>query len=211
MLAHIVLLLKSAASRQKWVFLTALFVLLCFWVVLQHTARQGVARSLAEQDTSNAVLLHALEDTVVRSFQSVNSSMQTLAESLSLQDSGLDINNVLREQLRISLQLRALDLLDTQGVVLASVTQSSGNQEAYACIDVLKNEPLTEFVIETSRQGRYPNDPFAAQSAHRYIPFCVPVRDAQGHLSHVLVASINPQYFYNLFTTITDSDRKSVV
>ena len=205
MLAHIVLLLKSAASRQKWVFLTALFVLLCFWVVLQHTARQGVARSLAEQDTSNAVLLHALEDTVVRSFQSVNSSMQTLAESLSLQDSGLDINNVLREQLRISLQLRALDLLDTQGVVLASVTQSSGNQEAYACIDVLKNEPLTEFVIETSRQGRYPNDPFAAQSAHRYIPFCVPVRDAQGHLSHVLVASINPQYFYNLFTTITDS------
>lgn len=198
-------LLKNAAFRQKWVFLTVIFILLCFWLVLQHTARQGVTRSLAEQGTSNAVLLHALEDTVVRSFQSVNSSMQTLAESLSLQDSSLDINKVLQEQLRISPQLRAIDVLDTRGLVLASVTASKGSQGSYACLDMLKTEPLTEFVIETPRQGRYPNDPFAAQSAHRYIPFCVPVRDAQGQLSQVLVASINPQYFYSLFTSITDS------
>lgn len=95
-------LLRNAAFRQKWVFLTVIFILLCFWLVLQHTARQGVARSLTEQGTSNAVLLHALEDTVVRSFQSVNSTMQTLAESLSLQDAGLDINKVLQEHLRIS-------------------------------------------------------------------------------------------------------------
>lgn len=205
MLADIVSLLKNAAFRQKWVFLTALFILLCFWGALQYTARQGVARSLAEQDTSNAVLVHALEDTVVRSFQSVNSSMQTLAESLSAQASGLDINNVLHEQLRISLQLRAIDLLDTDGIVIASVTNSKGSDGAYACLAVLKDEPLTEFVIETPRKGRYPNDPFAAQSAHAYIPFCVPVRDAQGQLSRVLVASINPQYFYNLFTSVTDS------
>jgi len=179
--------------------------LLCFWAALQYIARQGDARSLAEQDTSNAVLLHALEDTVVRSFQSVNSSMQTLAESLSAQASGLDINNVLHDQLRISLQLRAIDLLDTDGVVIASVTKSKGSNGAYSCLAVLKNEPLTEFVLETPRKGRYPNDPFAAQSAHSYIPFCVPVRDAQGQLSRVLVASINPQYFYNLFTSVTES------
>lgn len=205
MLADIVSLLKNAAFRQKWVFLAGLFLLLCFWGALQYIARQGDARSLAEQDTSNAVLLHALEDTVVRSFQSVNSSMQTLAESLSAQASGLDINNVLHDQLRISLQLRAIDLLDTDGVVIASVTKSKGSNGAYSCLAVLKNEPLTEFVLETPRKGRYPNDPFAAQSAHSYIPFCVPVRDAQGQLSRVLVASINPQYFYNLFTSVTES------
>ena len=198
-------LLRNAAFRQKWVFLTVIFILLCFWLVLQHTARQGVARSLTEQDTSNAVLLHALEDTVVRSFQSVNSTMQTLAESLSLQDSGLDINKVLQEHLRISPQLRAIDVLDTDGMVLASVTKSQGSVGAYSCLALLKREPLTEFVMETPQQGRYPNDPFAAQSAHRYNPFCVPVRDAQGQLSQVLVAAINPQYFYNLFASITDS------
>ena len=205
MLSNIIFLLKNAALRQKWVLLTALAILLCFWLVLQHTMRQGVSRSLAEQKTSNAVLLHALEDTVVRSFQSVNSSMLTLAESLPQLDSGMDVNNVLREQLRTSPQLRAIDLLDTRGIVTASVTQSIGAQLPYSCVSILNNEPLTEFVIESPREGRYPKDPFALHSAHSHIPFCVPVHNAQGQLSQVLVASINPQYFYNLFASITDS------
>ncbi|HKM16273.1 MAG TPA: EAL domain-containing protein [Marinospirillum sp.] len=205
MLSNLFLLLKNATFRQKWVLLTALFILLCFWLVLQHTARQGVARSLAEQDASNAVLLHALEDTVVRSFQSVNSSMLTLAESIPQLASDQDIRNVLLEQLRTSPQLRAIDLLDTQGLVITSVTNNKGNQVTYSCIDTLNNEPLTAFVIESLQKGRYPNDPFAAQSVHQYIPFCVPVHDASGQLSKVLIASINPQYFYNLFASITNS------
>lgn len=204
-LIHLISLLKNAAFRQKWVFFAAFFLILCAWAALNYTARQGVIRSLAEQNTSNAVLLHALEDTVVRSVQSVNSSMQTLAESLSQHNPSLKINNVLREQLRILPQLRAIDLLDPEGVVIETVTNIKGRTETYSCLAVLKKEPLTEFVIENQRQGRYPNDPFAAQSAHRYIPFCVPVYDAEGQLAKVLVASINPQYFYNLFTSITDS------
>lgn len=75
----------------------------------------------------------------------------------------------------------------------------------YSCLAVLENEPQTEFVIENPRQGRYPHDPFAAQSAHSYIPLCVPVHDVQGQLSQVLVVSINPQYFYNLFASVTGS------
>ena len=168
-------LLKSAIVRQNWVLLAAMSILLGFWLVQQHTARQGVARSLAEQATSNAVLLHALEDTVVHSFQSVNSSMRTLADGLARPSSSVEVNAVLREQLRTSLQLRAVDVLDADGVVFASVTSALGGTADYACINRLKNEPLTEFVIEAPRQGRYPNDPFAAQSAQAYIPFCVPV------------------------------------
>ena len=198
-------LLKSAIVRQKWVLLAAMSILLGFWLVQQHTARQGVARSLAEQATSNAVLLHALEDTVVRSFQSVNSSMRTLADGLARPSSSVEVNAVLREQLRTSLQLRAVDVLDADGVVFASVTSALGGTADYACINRLKNEPLTEFVIEAPRQGRYPNDPFAAQSAQAYIPFCVPVHDAQGQLAQVIVASINPEYFYNLFSSVTNS------
>lgn len=205
MLANIVSSLKNAICRQKWVFLTALFILLSFWVMLQHTARQGVARSLAEQDTSNAVLLHALEDMVVRSFQAVNSSMQILAESLSQHKTSSDISKLLSEQLRTAPQLRAIDVLDPQGVVVASVTSSKGSKETYSCFKVLKSEPWTDYVLETAHQGRYPNDPFAAQSAHAYIPFCVPVRDAQGQLLQVIIASINPEYFYNLFTSVTGS------
>lgn len=205
MLANFASLVKDAAFRQKWILLSALFILLCFWLVLQHTARQSVSRSLAEQDTSNAAMLHALEGTVVRSFQSVNSSMQALAKSVSKQNSHLDITKVLNEQLRISPQLRSIDVLDGHGLVTASASKSLGKQENYACLNTLQNEPITDFVIEASHKGRYPNDPFAEQSSHHYIPLCIPVKDAQGQLTKVLVASINPQYFYNLFTSITDS------
>lgn len=204
-LAQLVSLLKNAAFRQKRVFLTALVIVLCFWLLLQHTAHKSITRSLTEQETSNAILLQALEDTVVRSFQAINSSMQSLAESVSQQDSELQINTVLLEQLRTWPQLRAIDLLDTNGAVITSATSNIGSQGSYSCIDLLKNEPLIEFIIDTPRQGRYPNDPFAAQSAHSYIPLCVPIRDAEGQLSQVLLASINPQYFHNLFTSITDS------
>lgn len=202
--------IKDAAYRIKWVFVSAAAILLCFWLFLQHTAHQAVERSLAEQNTSNAVLLHALEDTVIRSFQAVNSSLQVLAESLPELHADSDINNALLEQLRTSPQLRALDVLDTQGLVLASATKSKGNIANYACLGVLNGEPTTEFVIEAARLGRYPNDAFAAQSAHRYIPFCVPVRDKSGQLSKVLVAAINPQYFYNLFASVTGSAASSV-
>ena len=205
MLALPVSLLKNAALRQKWVLLCMLLVLLCFWMTLQHTARQGVARSLAEQETSNQVLLHALEDTVIRTFFSVNNAMQTLSERIAHADSTFNINTVLQEQLYASPQVRAIDVLTTQGVVVASVTKSVGVQMDYSCLAVLENEPQTEFVIENPRQGRYPHDPFAAQSAHSYIPLCVPVHDVQGQLSQVLVVSINPQYFYNLFASVTGS------
>lgn len=205
MLANLASLIKDAAFRQKWILLSAVFILFCFWLVLQHTAQQSVSRSLAEQNTSNAAMLHALEGTVVRSFQSVNSSMQALAKSLSQQNSNLAINKLLIEQLRILPQLRTIDVLDDHGLVTASASKSLGKQDSYACLKTLQNEPLTDFVIEAPRKGRYPNDPFAEQSSHYYIPLCFPVKDTDGQLSKVLVASINPQYFYSLFTSITDS------
>lgn len=205
MLSKFILLIKNAALRQKWVFITAFSILFCLWLVLQHSAKQGVERSLAEQNASNAVFLHALEDAVIRSFQSVNSSMQILAESLPQLDSTSAIENLLSEQLRISPQLRSIDLLNTEGFITASVTASKGNKAEFSCLELLTNEPFTDFVIETLQQGRYPNDPFATKSNYYYIPFCVPVRDALGELTSVLVASINPQYFHNLFLAISDS------
>ena len=120
MIANLFFLVKNAAFRQKWVFVAALLILLYFWLALQHTARQGVTRSLAEQSTSNAVLLHALEDTVVRTFQSVNSAMQILAESVAQQNTVPNINDLLDEQLRTFPQLRSIELLDAQGVVRAA-------------------------------------------------------------------------------------------
>ncbi|WP_211251296.1 bifunctional diguanylate cyclase/phosphodiesterase [Marinospirillum insulare] len=205
MLPNIYVLIKNAALRQKGVFLTAFFIVFCFWLVLQHTAQRGVERSLAEQNTSNAVLLHALEDTVIRSFQSVNSSMQTIAESLQQLESSKAINHLLADQLRISPQLRAIDLLDSEGSVIASATSGLASKLDYPCVTSLQNEPLTEFIIETPKKGRYPDDPYAEDSKHSYLPFCVPVRNEQGQLLSLLVASINPQYYYNLFSAITDS------
>lgn len=204
MIANLFFSVQKTAFRQKWVFVTALLILLYFWSAFQHTARQGVSRSLAEQGASNAVLLHALEDTVVRSFQSVNSALQILSESLSSQNLALESTHLLDEQLRTFPQLRSIELLNASGTVVSSPTAPAGIQADYSCIGMLQEQPWTEFVLETPRQGRYPQDPFAARSAHAYIPFCVPVRDGQGQLSQILVAFINPEYFYNLFTSITE-------
>lgn len=200
-----VFLFKSALIRQKWIFVSVALLLVFFWLVLQHTIHQGVARSLSEQESSGALLLHALEDSVVRSFQSVNSSMLTLAESLPQLDQRTEIESVLREQLRTSPQLRAIDLADSQGEILFSVTRAKGAILDYPCLKTLRDETLTEFVIETPKPGRYPNDPFVARSAHTHIPFCIPVRNSGGELAQVLIASINPQYFGNLFGSVSGS------
>ncbi len=202
MLANTLFFFRSALIKQKWILLGALVALIFFWVVLQHTVDKGVSRSLAEQDSSNELLVHALEDSIVRSFQSVNSSMLTLVETLPQLQDQLEMENVLREQLRTSPQLRSIDVLNSDGVIAVSVTRSSGQALNYSCIDQLKRDPMSEFVIDTPKHGRYPNDPFADRSTLTHIPFCFPVRDAQGELEKILIASINPQYFGNLFNSI---------
>ncbi len=78
-LAQLMSFLKNTVFRQKRIFLTALVIVLCFWLLLQHTAHKSITRSLAEQETSNAILLQALEDTVARSFQAINSSNAKLS------------------------------------------------------------------------------------------------------------------------------------
>ncbi|WP_140054601.1 bifunctional diguanylate cyclase/phosphodiesterase [Oceanospirillum sanctuarii] len=205
MLVNSLFFLKSALVRQKWIFLGALFVLVFLWLVLQHTVNKGVSRSLAEQEASNGLLAHALEDSVVRSFQSVNSSMITLVESLPQLGERIEVENILREQLRTAPQLRSIDLLNAEGVITATVTRNFGSKLSYSCIDRLKNEAMTEFIIGTPKPGRYPNDPFADRTALSHIPFCLPVRDEQGVVQQILIASINPQYFGNLFSSVSDT------
>lgn len=205
MLVNTLFFLKSALIRQKWIFLGALCVLVFLWFVLLHTVEKGVSRSLAEQEASNALLAHAIEDSIVRSFQSVNSSMITLVESLPQLDERTEIENIFREQLRTSPQLRAIDLLDATGVIRATVTRNYGARLDYPCIERLKSESMTELAIGTPKPGRYPNDPFAERTALSHIPLCLPVRDKRGQVSNILVASINPQYFGNLFGSVGDT------
>ncbi len=205
MLANTLIFLKSALIRQKWIFLGALGALLFLWLVLHHTVNKGVSRSLAEQEASSALLAHALEDSVVRSFQSVNSSMIALVESLPQLGERIEVENVLREQLRTSPQLRSIDLLDAEGIIIATVTRNFGAKLSYSCIKRLQTESMTEFVIGSPKAGRYPNDPFADRTALSHIPLCMPVRDEMGNVQKILIASINPQYFGNLFSSISDT------
>ncbi|OOV85924.1 bifunctional diguanylate cyclase/phosphodiesterase [Oceanospirillum linum] len=198
-------LLKSALIRQKWIFGGATLVLAFFWFVLQHTIDRGVSRSLAEQDSSNALLAHALEDSVVRSFQSVNSTMMSLVESLPQLEGRFEIENVLRERLRTSPQLRSLDLLNANGTIQATVTRNVGTNLSYSCVERLRADVMAEFIIGLPEPGRYPNDPFANRSALSHIPLCMPITDEKGQLQNILMASINPQYFGNLFSSVGDT------
>lgn len=157
-------------------------------------------------------MLHAIEDMVKESFRSVNSFMQTLASSLALVEADTAAEELLLEQLRTSPQLRAIEFINPNGQVEFSTvapnqtTQTSqANSTAYACISQLAQQPTNPFVIESPRKGRYPGDFSDEDSTHAYLPFCVPVRDANQQLTGVLVASINPHYFYNLFISITEA------
>lgn len=201
---------KWAVMRQKWIFISAAGLLLFLWGVLYHSIDKGVSRSLVEQESSSKLLVHALEDSMVRSFQAVNASMQSLVEGLPQMEDPSDIERVLKEQLRVSPQLRAIDLLDATGVTQATVTGDLAVAVGYPCIQQLQQDEMLEFVIDEPKPGRYPNDPFATRVSQSHIPLCIPVRAAKAESVFTIVASINPQYFGNLFNSVSSSERSFV-
>ncbi|SJZ71356.1 PAS domain S-box-containing protein/diguanylate cyclase (GGDEF) domain-containing protein [Oceanospirillum multiglobuliferum] len=192
--------------------MTALLIVLSFWLVLEHSLQKGLARSLQNQETSDAVLLHALEDTVVRSFQAINASLATISESLPLLGDEQNITRILSDQLRTAPQLRAVDLIRLDQTVIASATgyQYEDGSKGILCVQPLLENNLIEFVIGDPQEGRYPGDLFGARTGLHYVPFCFPVRSESGELVSVLVASINPQYFTNLFQSVIDANQSKI-
>lgn len=205
MLDNFLQLLSSSVKHQRRVFFVAGVLLLGFWLLLQQNLRHGAARTLNEQESSNMLLVHALEDSVTRAFQSVNSSMHALAESLP-QIAPEEVPELLKTQLRTSPQLRSFELIQADsGEVVASANANAIGKLDYACIAQIRNEPLSEFIIGKPKPGRYPNDRFATRSGLAHIPVCLPVQDAQGQVRQILIASANPQYFDNLFRSISET------
>ncbi len=196
--------------HQKWVFLVATSVILMFCLLLHHTLEKGVQRSLQEQVVRNAGLLHALEDSIIRSFQSVNAVVKTMAESLPELNQDEEIRKLISEQLRISPQIRSITLFDLKGRIRVAAVGKEGLQLSPACITPLLQDPLKEYLISQPQQGRYPGDPFASRVPHQYIPFCVAVKDALGQPSGVLMAAINPQYFTALFESVIEEQNAVV-
>lgn len=192
--------------------MTAFLVVLSFWLVLEHSLRQGLERSLQNQETSDAVLLHALEDTVVRSFQAINASLTTISESLPKLGDEHNIARILSDQLRTAPQIRAVDLIRLDQSVIASATgyQFQTGSQGLSCVQPLLENDLADFIIGNPETGRYPGDPFGARTGLYYIPFCLPVRSEQGHIESVLVASINPQYFTNLFQSVINANQSKI-
>lgn len=181
-----------------------------FWLLLNHTLDRGVQRSLQEQVIRNAGLLYALEDSIIRSFQSVNAVVKTMAESLPELDQDEDIRQLISAQLRISPQIRSITLFDLEGRVRVAAVGREGVQLSPACIAPLLQDPLKEYLISTPQQGRYPGDPFADRLPHQYIPFCVAVRNALGEPSAILMAAVNPQYFTALFASVIEEQNAVV-
>ncbi len=181
-----------------------------FWLLLHHTLDRGVQRSLQEQVVRNAGLLRALEDSIIRSFQSVNAVVKTMAESLPELDEDADIRKLITEQLRISPQIRSITLFDLDGHIRVAAVGSKGMKLEPACIAPLVQDPLKEYLISPPQQGRYPGDPFADRMPHQYIPFCTTVRDALGEPKAILMAAINPQYFTELFASVIEEQNAVV-
>lgn len=203
-------MIRNAISQQKWVLAIALFVILLLSGLQQYAIERGIKRSLQEQVIRNRVLLHALEDSVVRSLQSVNSVMSTLAESLPKLENSTEITGIIREQLRMAPQLRSIDLLNLQGKALASATSNEGKFLEYACIPSLVNNNYRDYQIDIPKYGRYPGDPFSDRKIHKHIPFCVSVKDRSGNIIAILLASINPQYFTTLFEAALEGQDGSI-
>ena len=53
-------------------------------------------------------------------------------------------------------------------------------------------------------------DPFAKHKTHQHIPFCISVKDGLGNIEAILLASINPQYFTNLFRDVLEGQNAEI-
>ncbi len=200
--------------------LLAVFALLVNQGLQLSAARQG---ALDATETNLASLAAALEVSTTRTVQSVDVTLQAIADSLSESDWTSDgappggalagsaapaPAALLTDRLRRSPHLRGLTLLDRTGRIVASTEGTHPPGIHLSELDVFRLQaaggPGTGLVIGDPKPGRGLIDRAAGtERAGRWLlPMSRAVRDADGVLQAVVVATVNPDYFQGLYRSV---------
>ena len=190
-----------------------------------NQGQQLIAAREAALDTAEinlASLAAALEVSTTRTVQSVDVTLSAIVDSLSDASwtgedgrTGPDLSALLTDRLRRSPHLRGLTLLDRTGRILAT-TEGAHPADAYLTeLDAFRQQAAGQnrgLVIGDPRPGRGLLDRAAGgeRSGRWLLPMSRALRDADGMLQAVVVATVNPDYFQGLYRAVQGGDDAAV-
>nr|WP_255635837.1 response regulator [Azospirillum sp. 412522] len=191
--------------------LLAVFALLINQGQQLITARQA---ALESAEANLASLAAALEVSTTRTMQSVDVTLSSIVESLSdanwIGDGGPadpDLIAMLADRLRRSPHLRGLTLLDRTGRVVATTEGAHPTGTHLTELDVFRLQAAGQgsgLVIGDPRPGRGLIDQtVGSERLGRWLlPMSRALREADGTLQAVVVATVNPDYFQGLYRAV---------
>ncbi|KAA0582486.1 response regulator [Azospirillum sp. B21] len=157
-----------------------------------------------------------------RTVQSVDVTLSAIVDSLADASwtgedgrPGPDLAALLTDRLRRSPHLRGLTLLDRTGRILAT-TEGAHPGDAYLTeLDAFRLQTAGQgrtLVIGDPRPGRGLLDRAAGgeRSGRWLLPMSRALRDADGMLQAVVVATVNPDYFQGLYRAVQGGDAAGV-
>jgi len=215
--ANPVLDLKGLFLHKGGVLVFALLAVMALLVDLTYQFTV-IRRTTLEQTRANlASLTSALEASTTRTIQSVDVTLSSIVDGIGesdllRNDPALgEIAALLKERLRRSPHLRALALLDRAGRLLLSTDGAPREALFLTERDVFRahtrdrnaglviGNPIPGRTLLTVNRG-------VELSGRWLLPMSRALRDADGALSGVVVATVNPDYFQGLYQTVQDSE-----
>jgi len=155
-----------------------------------------------------------LEVSTTRTVQSVDVTLSSIVDALSDADwtgedgaHGLDLTAMLTDRLRRSPHLRGLTLLDRTGRIVATTEGAYPAATYLTELDVFRLQSTSQgngLSIGDPRPGRSLIDrtPAGERSGRWLLPMSRALREADGTLQAVVVATVNPDYFQGLYRAV---------
>jgi len=146
--------------------------------------------------------------------QSVDVTLSSIVDALSDADwtgedgaPGPDLTAMLTDRLRRSPHLRGLTLLDRTGRIVATTEGAYPAASYLTELDVFRLQAAAQgngLVIGDPRPGRSLIDraPAAERSGRWLLPMSRAMREADGTLQAVVIATVNPDYFQGLYRAV---------
>ncbi|MCP1609006.1 PAS domain S-box-containing protein [Azospirillum lipoferum] len=193
------------------------FALLAVFALLINQGQQLIAARQAALDSAEASLsslVAALEVSTTRTVQSVDVTLSSIIDALldanwtgADASSDPDLMAMLTDRLRRSPHLRGLTLLDRTGRVIATTEGAHPAGTYLTELDVFRLQAAGQgsgLLIGDPRPGRSLIDRTAGgeRSGRWLLPMSRALREADGTLQAVVVATVNPDYFQGLYQAV---------
>lgn len=177
----------------------AVAVLLATGYYFVHARSQALAG--AQETARNTT--RALADSVARTIQSVDIALASVAELLterSFAPGDPLVSTVLYQRLAFAPYLRQIAVVGADGRVLYNTSPTPSEQIDLTALFSRFTDMVRPLAIGASQSGRYIGAPGGA--GQRFIPLGRVIRDREGALLGVVVATANPLYFEDIFDAI---------